>query len=846
MLSNIDLEEKYGLSPINMAGAESDAALLLAYSVRRGYKLEFSPDGKISNSEDFITDEYFTTHTIADGYDWTHLPELYNSLNAIPKDEYVKEVYPALVTNLYRGLLRSRKIHTVIAYALKDLNVKSILDADSFSLPLLGIIDNTIQYSSIISPRLKLLGHIASELFGRDDAVFYTRGAEANTIDTSGSIADAFIWDSCIRAIHDSDISRYFLDMAEHYKCRFALLAVDLSCPYPDFLKDGHLIRVIDCDLYHGNIHLLVFDMWERYNHVAYPGWKRISYNQIRKNEYWLNSPFYVEGQVPDGYQSVVLGDLVNLRDSCFPYKGSYPTYHLSASFDVVASKSFHPSMESVSGQVWEGVNLHLGKNTIKRFGIFAAISHSDGPYCCRCDVALSLVTDKVLLEYLAYVLINDKRFTLCFNSVPVRLILDYHLAIIPDINKQREIVQAELERVRDVVNSSGVYNVALVNENHSFTQEDISRLEGWNMIVAADTQSVTGQEGLKDKLSVFKTAGNRVDAILVGIGPDSGKSMLKGLRGAIAVAKEHKVPVFVYTQIPIDEIRECLTEEELGYCGESNIFNSDGENALRVFAKSVRDALDKNGTLGAQLRNRYKKEFEAAARIEEFFNMPVANNLEQYLTSPNKQLKNIREATEALLRTIARKIAPGTGLERVDAGILPRLFRDKIIEDTKSTKKLFILHGNLMEKTLAASLVFLYQILDGANHAAGDESGNQLNVNTYVLNSGTNNLAMSIIHIYMDFLIWLASTGGEFDAECESRDSSQDPPMLNCDGIIHIGPHNEYYIETAEYGSIHCFLRKGVFVKEGANAHIVSVTLEKDPNLVQRYYWFTRDWYFI
>ena len=490
---------------------------------------------------------------------------------------------------------------------------------------------------------------------------------------------------------------------------------------------------------------------------------------------------------------------------------------------------------------IWTKDRLHIGRSKDKTSSrIYAAISRARGRYRCNCDVALVPNGKKVTIEYLAYVLMNDQRFANLFNLVPFDLLLNYKLAINENLVQQRATVAYELERLRDVVNSSGVYNVELVNGSSVFSPADIEQMEKWDMNVQSNISSVYGPTGLKELIPFAMREGARVDAILVDPSTDAKGSRLKGLQGAISFCREHNIPMFVYSALPLDTVREDLEEDDLAYC-EGRLFSSEGEFALKSFVTAVRDELDKNGTLVRQLQRRYKKEFLAAESIEANYNLNSVKTLEAALVNPNKSLNDIRISMDSCLSIVARKISSGSGLEKVDTGLLPVLFRDTVVEDSTGNRKgVYALSGRIMEKTLAASLVYMFQILNGASHGDGDESGNKLNVQTYMENAQTTNVAMSAIHIYMEFLVWLAQKGTEFGVKCSFRDPVAVEVL--CTGTVHRVSAREYYVETANYPKIHLGLQPQIQLRDGMQIFIKTIYPEKGADFVGRYDWFTKD----
>jgi len=98
----------------------------------------------------------------------------------------------------------------------------------------------------------------------------------------------------------------------------------------------------------------------------------------------------------------------------------------------------------------------------------------------------------------------------------------------------------------------------------------------------------------------------------------------------------------------------------------------------------------------------------------------------------------------------------------------------------------------------------------------------------------------MSAIHIYMEFLVWLAQKGTEFGVKCSFRDPVAVEVL--CTGTVHRVNAKEYYAETANYPKIHLGPQPQIQLRDGMQVFIKTIYPEKGSDFVGRYDWFTKD----
>lgn len=509
------------------------------------------------------------------------------------------------------------------------------------------------------------------------------------------------------------------------------------------------------------------------------------------------------------GESVIRLGDIVEVVNNGYRhvYDTSFPTFDFMSRFDEVASPLMNKPRKRYYDDVipWEGNNIHFQRKQSRwRDGLRVCISRTSGKYALSSepDFTVRLKNDaKVLPEYLAYVLMKNRLFCESFDSLKNKG--NFLLALNLDQDVQKRIVEKAIEDCRDVVVSDGEYTALVIGEADLFSEEDKENISSWRVNLKESTvQDLIAMP--EDRLRP-----GVVDAIIFDPRVDSGKTGYRELRRILPKCMGAKIPLFVYevnAPSPGKELKTVLNDfifpEEMDYFRD-NIYNAAREdNAVKQLFAELRNTLDRNGTLGARLRTTYKREFEAADIVSGLFGGNYAEGLEKLLTNRTvEQLKLFREEVESVLKGITKILSHGSGLEDINAGIIPDLFSGAVIKDAgdrkkKSYGKIYWLEGKIMEKTLAVSLAYMYQILNGVNHTAADEKGRELNVSSYMSSVRTGNLVSAVASIYMDFLVWLAGTGGEFDVVCDFRDAAK----IRI-GTLGRGSSNEWFVQTEADG---------------------------------------------
>ena len=855
---------------------ENIPVLLLLYSVYNNYELLFREDGTVSTivqiEDDWVLNQLTYLVRLSD-FPW--LKEAYYKMMAARDEKFLKETYPQLLTAIECAAKFDLRVHSFkaslpsfseelisrrIAFLLNSLGVSSVFDSVWPYVTLAKYLSRDIVYyayigSNVLGPFPQFFNSVLLNIISNPESrITYP--------ERIWSRPDAVVLYGACEG-HGEDLSiKEILEKGRSLATRYIVYVKTYDDAFigKELLTPRSLCRIES----NAHYYFFVFDLMRSYDTVEYHYWiwdntehdivQTVPYTEIQMNEEYLNIEAYIHGKVKEGMTLVRLSELCLPPESVEDFgsdepaeSGSMvPTYDMSSFLNVVCSPMFRPQQRKYRYSIGygrrPGTFLHIGKHGFS--DIYECITRSDVPYQVDGEVQLSLPVDesKVSAEYLACILKRAVLFSaLISKHFPGRVLQRYKVAVTLNKEEQAKVVKSILANCRDVVNSDGVYDVVCVGQNLS-SEKVRNQLEGWNLTVQAPLESVLDEGGLKDFLS-DKDRAKTVNAIIVDPSADATGTRLKGLRRALALGMEKDIPVFVFSNLPQETLEEDLDEEEFEYCRNGRLFAAEEEDSLRKLATALRDDLDKNGTLETQLQARFSREFSAAKKVEALFGEKVPEKLTRFLISPNQSLNDLRVSLEALLKTVAGAIAPGTDLGKTKGGWLAKFFLTGAREDKEVTRKFYTLDGKLMEKTLATAVDFLYQILNGASHGDSAEEGNELNVLSYISESGTSNLAVSAVHIYMDFIVWLADTGGQFSAVCSARDSRDEIIPDNLTGILRCAGRNEYYIETPtdRYGNIHIVFSKGDPIAVGSSVRVLAMS--EETRLRKSYRWFATRW---
>lgn len=263
-----------------------------------------------------------------------------------------------------------------------------------------------------------------------------------------------------------------------------------------------------------------------------------------------------------------------------------------------------------------------------------------------------------------------------------------------------------------------------------------------------------------KELEAVLSKMAHKADAVIVdanfnfqaaSAGEELSERNITGLDYAYslyAFSHGRSIPFFLFTQRSDELLREKLCDKPeflKDFPRRERWFRKNDEEELAEMFGAIKKEVDYRNTDSFRVRNKYRREFEAAELIN---NAP--ENLEKGLLYlyEDSSWKDTQDYFNP-----ARKI-----VERIiDSCISMNLLPPHISLNTASkilggNTKDFSLTTPLMDKPLAESLRYFLSITQDGSH---DMCDLQLGVDQYVRRTENVNLYLSILHIAMDLLLW-------------------------------------------------------------------------------------------
>lgn len=558
-----------------------------------------------------------------------------------------------------------------------------------------------------------------------------------------------------------------------------------------------------------------------------------VHYSFIEANEYFLYPSFYTDEKIDDEREFVALGEICDVDPNCMEELindsktyHTLPRYYFSNDLQEVFSNAESPKHYKVSMllDVYRGPHLHINRKGD------LILNKVAGYYMCpeEDSWALRIKDDIVSPEYLSYVIHHSENIRNKLTAFPpTEVLLKIKVPILKDRRKQDELISEYREKISSVVNTDAVYSVAVVG----LTDCSDSDFSSWGL-KATCYSHIQGDDGL---LSEMEKATYSPDAIIVDAIVDSVRDRYKGLRELLSKVRSEDIPVYVYTDVEEQLLKDDLYDSEYQYIMAGRYYLRSGDASIEKLVRHLRDELDGEDNLDAQIRGEFVREFAAAEWLEQKFpKLNLVSALTFSLSQPNKSFTTLRGVLNSLYKAVMIEISNGSGLDQVKSvGMLPQLLREG--KYAHNNQVVFVVKGDIMPLPLAVSLCYASQIVNGAVH---EEDVEKMDVKGYLSQIRSEHLAYSVIRIVMDFILWLHDVNFEFDGYCESADLNE-LHSVNCSGVLQQAGVNEYFCETEDEGRIHVFV-KG---KARLGAEIEITQVKHETKLRDKYNWITHTW---
>ena len=293
----------------------------------------------------------------------------------------------------------------------------------------------------------------------------------------------------------------------------------------------------------------------------------------------------------------------------------------------------------------------------------------------------------------------------------------------------------------------TAIYNQKDQFIKHSFDKDGIKLLD-----------TATNAEELEDRLKKWE---GMVDAVIIDANFSRSKSVpnterdISGLRYCVMNllrtygGNGKKIPFFLYTMRQEDELRKaCEDGEELKYFDENGHLFFKNQSTSILF-KKIKARVDELNTPEFQIRNKYRKGFEAAALIPEATRLLTEGLLYEFGEYENKEVQDYFNPARKLLERIVNSckekgiLPPLNALNSVGKYLSEGKAENYSVKDASSP---------IMPKPLAYSLKYYLGITQDGSH---DKSELSLGVDSYVRERGGSHLFQAIIQIAMELLLW-------------------------------------------------------------------------------------------
>lgn len=216
------------------------------------------------------------------------------------------------------------------------------------------------------------------------------------------------------------------------------------------------------------------------------------------------------------------------------------------------------------------------------------------------------------------------------------------------------------------------------------------------------------------------------------------------------AFSYKRSIPFFVFTQRS-DELLEVKFEDKPDFRSEfkrhKNWFKKNDDKELKDLFKAIKDEVEYRRSDAFIVRNKYRKEFEAAKLIDD-----AETNLEKGLLFlyDDNTWKDTQDYFNPARKIVERMVTKCIGMKilppQTSLNNASKLFSGMVNDCHEGLKE------TVMPRPLAESLFHFLKITQDGSHDANDMG---LGVDKYVRDSKNINLYRSILYIAMDLLLW-------------------------------------------------------------------------------------------
>lgn len=458
-----------------------------------------------------------------------------------------------------------------------------------------------------------------------------------------------------------------------------------------------------------------------------------VSYSEMAGLEYTFNAHVYIQdADCQDGQELVPLKDIARFIYGLNGEAKSPEVINRRSCSDNIIDALYN--IRYYKPNSWADHYTISGSTVVfdvdMDFKLRAAV-YSDKKPCSVSMACYSLEpdTEKILPQYLAYVLLTDKTFARYLKHVlehyaevdgirPAYL-LNRKIPIYTDICKQLEVIRPFMKQ--EQVTSR--HNVILAHpDDHTMTNEYMSALAEKNVRVLGSASTIVQLQSLLNKYDSSATpAQDKVDAVIVDAeikwGRYADEAKYDGLYELSHICRNSNIPFYLISKTASDEMP--VPRPVLSYFTEdgNRRFFRDGIDNFKNLIDAMQQELESKMSDDSLLRNKYGEFYTAAEWLDgQRPGMDFALNVTKELkadinssqTEMEKTVNNIRILTQNIIEWLQEvNLAP----KSLDAGAVAIMLREKTYSDYVYPDQ------NIMDESLASMIATLYKIGNDGSH---------------------------------------------------------------------------------------------------------------------------------
>ena len=423
---------------------------------------------------------------------------------------------------------------------------------------------------------------------------------------------------------------------------------------------------------------------------------------------------------------------------------------------------------------------------------------------------ALKAKESMISIEYLAYILLNDKGLQRRINGMSddsgkfsIADFLNIDIAIYANKNVQHQIVEEAMTTERQASKTHSEYGVALISSQAGDLIDgygsifDVSRL---SINHKALRMSGSGDDTYRYLYDHFlRQKDCSINAILL----DTRTTDYEDVLSDFKELTENDIHIYLLYQGDTQSLGLRNREKEY-FIGGNRVFEVTDSDIHRLCNK-VRDDLDKENSPITRIRNQYKNVFDAADAIDKKYNLTITEDISGFILDGCKIEDNPASGSCGPFRLIGHDLINVMKAKRIvpllDPGAIPHLLADKYYYDT-STGKRYYQYEPIMPRYLADALCYFISATNSGVHGSQDSSL----------------IGRSALNILMEFILWFYK---EFIVEAKYDYIIPDKYFWGVkDDYVSVRRDRDYVVSCIDDGKEKYFFCENIHLKTTEGLH--------------------------